>query len=194
MRKRMIMRIATAMSLILVLLVGQPDAGLAHPQVTDAPSAFLTSRPAAVVDGYTNVDMYQNWITGGCLTDDPQAGIYVGFCMGNDPNTRKWGFTLDYTDEAGHNIGTLQNQRTGSCLDDSPAKGLRAYLCHLPDDPARVHQRFRLTYVAPYGYVLQNMATGSCVDYSDPNQGGFGLRGYYCIPNDYFQVWTPGLF
>src|SRR5262245_39813896 len=112
MRRRMIIRVATAVSLILVLLIGRAVAGFAHPQVTNAPRMPVTGRPAAVVSGYSDVFALMNWITNGCLADDRSAlGIFVETCIGGEGrDSRAWGFTEDYTDGAGHRVGTLQNQ------------------------------------------------------------------------------------
>jgi hypothetical protein len=186
MRKRLFVRAGVAVSLISVLLVAGPDAGFAHGQVTGAPSTSHSSGPAAVL-AYEDTLMYINHKTGGCISDNKFAGVAAEWCA--DFSEQRWGFTFDWNDDSGNQIGTLQNMATGSCLDDSVEKGLRGYTCHVDIfDPARAHQQFRRTWT-PAGYVLQNMATGSCVDDSIVNGAHF-LRGYYCNGLD-FQAWWP---
>jgi hypothetical protein len=134
-----------------------------------------------LTNDYKYILQLQNMITSRCLKDD--FPIDTARCA--DADSERWAFTYEKTDADGHEIGTLQNLSTGSCLDDS-VYGLRAYFCHLPGDPSRIFQLFKLTdFPGDGAYQLQNMATGSCVDDSDR----YGLRGWFCN-STYFQKWA----
>jgi hypothetical protein len=184
--KQWIVRAVVAVLLISALAVGGADAALAHPRQIGG-SRTLTATPADLPNGYRYVMSLRNMITDNCLSDFAKLGSSYCYYFPQ----QQWGFTRDYTDAQGHEIGTLQNQSTGSCLDDSAVEGLRATSCHVDTmDPARRFQQFKLTYFpGDNAYQLQNMATGSCVDDS-----GLGLRGYFCQSGDYFQRWVRKLF
>jgi hypothetical protein len=178
-------RAVIAASLIAASLIALPDAALAHPQLAGPPGT-LTSRPA-LPNGYDAIYSFKNMITSKCIADVGTTGTLT--CV-DSWIFERWGFTYDYTDRDGHEVGTLQNLETGACLDDS-IYGLRGYYCDQYHDSLRIFQQFKLTFfLGDHAYQLQNMATGSCVD---DNLEGDGLHGNYCNTT-YFQKWQYKIY
>jgi hypothetical protein len=174
MRKRLIVQVVTAMSLMAALLAGHPGAAFAHGQ---SPGASTKSFAATLGGASTDQLSLRNVATGRCMDDSLAYGLRANNCN-----------NLDYqrffiTSNDGGGTWVLQNVHTGSCLDDSAAYGLRGYYCNNLD----YQQFFLTTHDNGYSWVLQNVHTGSCVD----DSFAYGLRGYYCNNLNY-QRWIIG--
>ena len=174
--QRSVVQIFAVMSLLLsLLLIGRPNTAFADARSSATAMKSPTTTLGTASSTMRMIDEWRNLITNQCLDDSANNGLRAADCNGSDNQK----FLMWQQD---NNSFSMQNVKTGSCIQDSPSGGLRASYC-IPG--GSYNQDFFLQYQSGDDFQLQNLATGSCIDHSSQ-----GLRGYYCLPKDYFQYWT----
>ncbi|GAA1950740.1 RICIN domain-containing protein [Kitasatospora viridis] len=154
------------------------------------------SSPAAA---YGNTDTFSwphhyriggNNNTGRCVDDSFDSNAVSGNLLRGFPclaNSYSGGWQEWTVVEVSSGGASLQNAATGLCLDDSDAGPngsdlLRGFPCNgLSWQHWRIVNRYTGTSPSYPQQVLQNEATGRCLDDSDAGPGGSDLlRGYPC--------------